>query len=264
MANVFRLLEPKDIECRVGRTGRDEQGPWASVLLFKDARVDQRLMDETFGPMGWQDEYEMIDGMLFCRVSVWDEKKGCWISKMNVGTESGLEKEKGLASDALKRACFTWGLGVELYSAPKIIVRLRPGEWEMSYDQGGRPVVRTTPLLRLGVDRIEYGPDRKVSRLVLTDALGNVRYTYGVAQPPSAQPQAGASVFTAGDGSRLVKGGRTWLRAVEQTARGEVCEDGTPIPVFLADYYRIPDEQMREFFESVSQARDSISGQINS
>ena len=55
-----------------------------------------------------------------CIVSIWDEKKQQWISKEDTGTESNTEKEKGLASDSFKRACFNWGIGRELYTSPFI------------------------------------------------------------------------------------------------------------------------------------------------
>lgn len=43
-----------------------------------------------------------------------------WVDKQDVGTESNTEKEKGQASDSFKRACFNWGIGRELYTAPFI------------------------------------------------------------------------------------------------------------------------------------------------
>ena len=77
-----------------------------SLLLFKDARVDQKILDETFTPFGWKRSHQMIDGNLYCTVEVWDEGKGQWIGKQDVGTVSHTEKEKGQASDSFKRACF--------------------------------------------------------------------------------------------------------------------------------------------------------------
>ena len=116
--NEFRLLRADEIECRIASI--NEKG--LTLLLYKDARVDQNLLDETFGMFNWQRSHQVIDGNLYCTVSIWDEDKSQWISKQDVGTESYTEKEKGQASDSFKRACFNFGIGRELYTAPFIWV----------------------------------------------------------------------------------------------------------------------------------------------
>ena len=116
--NEFRLLRADEIECRIASI--NEKG--LTLLLYKDARVDQNLLDETFGMFNWQRNHQVIDGNLYCTVSIWDENKSQWISKQDVGTESYTEKEKGQASDSFKRACFNFGIGRELYTAPFIWV----------------------------------------------------------------------------------------------------------------------------------------------
>lgn len=232
--NVFRTLKSNEIECRVARSGKQKNGVvWASIFLYKDARVDQRIMDETFGPMNWQASYETIDDKLFCKVSIWDKDKNCWVSKMNVGSESNTEKDKGLASDCLKRACFTWGLGVELYSAPKIYVDLIQGEYK---EKDGN----IFPTVSLSVKDIAYSEDRRITQLTLVDKNGRQRYFFG-----------GASQFFSRDGKSITIGDATWRKAVENTARGNVCNDGTPIPVWLADYYNIPNDVMKRFTDEV-------------
>lgn len=99
--NKIRLLKASEIECRVGQCGKTAKGTWCSLLLYKDARCDMRVMDETFGQMGWSKSYEVINGNLYCTVSVRCEETNEWIPKQDVGTESNTEKEKGQASDAL-------------------------------------------------------------------------------------------------------------------------------------------------------------------
>lgn len=108
---LLRLQRADEIECRVGTV--NEKG--LSILLFKDARVDQKILDETFTPFGWKRTHQSIDGNLYCTVEIWDKEKCQWIAKQDVGTTSYSEKEKGQASDSFKRACFNWGLGRELY-----------------------------------------------------------------------------------------------------------------------------------------------------
>jgi len=113
---MFRDLRADEIECRVAQCS--EKG--VSLLLYKDARCDQNILDETVGEFGWMRAHTRDNAN--CIVSIWDEKKGQWISKEDTGTESNTEKEKGLASDSFKRACFNWGIGRELYTAPFIWV----------------------------------------------------------------------------------------------------------------------------------------------
>lgn len=114
MANMFRLLRAEEIDCRISMVKKNG----LSLLLYKDARCDQNILDETVGPMNWQKFYSRENAN--CTVSIWDKDKNMWISKEDTGTESNTEREKGLASDSFKRACFNWGIGRELYTAPFI------------------------------------------------------------------------------------------------------------------------------------------------
>lgn len=109
-----RKLKAEEIECRVAQIS--EKGLF--LLLYKDARCDMNILDETFGPMNWKREHTRDNKN--CIVSVWDDDKKEWVSKEDTGTESNTEAEKGLASDSFKRACVNWGIGRELYTAPKI------------------------------------------------------------------------------------------------------------------------------------------------
>lgn len=112
----FRTLHANEIECRVATVS--EKG--CSLLLYKDARVDQNLLDEIVGAMNWQRSHSRDNAN--CTVSIWDSEKNMWVSKEDTGKESNTEAEKGLASDSFKRACFNWGIGRELYTAPFIWV----------------------------------------------------------------------------------------------------------------------------------------------
>ena len=112
--NMFRTLRADEIECRISQI--KESG--LSLLLYKDARCDQNILDEVVGPLGWKREHTRDNRN--CIVSIWDSEKQQWIGKEDTGTESNTEKEKGLASDSFKRACVNWGIGRELYTAPFI------------------------------------------------------------------------------------------------------------------------------------------------
>lgn len=115
----FRDLRADEIECRVAQA--KENG--VSLLLYKDARCDMNILDETVGSMNWQRSHCRENAN--CIVSIWDKEKGQWISKEDTGTESNTEAEKGLASDSFKRACFNWGIGRELYTAPFIWINAK-------------------------------------------------------------------------------------------------------------------------------------------
>ena len=108
----FRELRADEIECRV----QSVRANGLVLLLYKDARCDMNMLDETVGPMNWKREHCRENAN--CIVSLWDSEKGQWVSKEDTGTESYTEAQKGLASDSFKRACFNWGIGRELYTAP--------------------------------------------------------------------------------------------------------------------------------------------------
>lgn len=114
--NMFRTLRADEIDCRIAQV--KENG--LSLLLYKDARCDQNILDEVVGPFNWKREHTRDNRN--CIVSIKNPDNGEWISKEDTGTESNTEKEKGLASDSFKRACFNWGIGRELYTAPFIWV----------------------------------------------------------------------------------------------------------------------------------------------
>ena len=181
MVYEFRTLRADEIECRVGAV--TDKG--VSLLMYKDARVDMRLLDEVVGAENWQRKHELIDGQLFCTVSIRNEK-GEWVGKQDVGTESNTEKEKGRASDAFKRACFNWGVGRELYSCPFVWVNLAQNEWKAN------AYGKSQPRVKFHVSEIAYDDNRNVSRLVIVDDSGRVRFTFGGGTPqvqPQPQPQ---------------------------------------------------------------------------
>ena len=114
MDYMFRDLKANEIDVRIATI--NEKG--LSLLLYKDARVDMDILDETVGEMNWQRKH--LRDNANCVVEIWDKEKQQWISKEDTGTESFTEKEKGLASDSFKRAGFNWGIGRELYTSPFI------------------------------------------------------------------------------------------------------------------------------------------------
>lgn len=148
----FRLLRADEIDVRISSVGS-----WGvQLLLYKDARVDQTILDETVGPMNWQRHHTRDNAN--CIVSIWDSEKGQWIEKEDTGNESFTEKEKGLASDSFKRACFNWGLGRELYTAPNMFVYAK--DLKTLEERNGKWTCKDY----FEVTDIEY-QDRKISRV---------------------------------------------------------------------------------------------------
>lgn len=156
MKEKIRLLRADEIECRAASAS--EKG--VSLLLYKDARVDQKILDETFGIFGWKRSHQCIDGNLYCTVEVYDKDSGIWVSKQDVGTTGYAEKEKSQASDSFKRACFNWGIGRELYTAPFIWI---PAEKACIREKNGRMCCSD----RFSVDSIRCNEDREITSLVI-------------------------------------------------------------------------------------------------
>lgn len=169
----FRALKASEIDCRIQSIGQNKTGAvGTTILLYKDARVDMNILDETVGAMNWQRGHSVIDGNLYCTISIWDEEKEQWIAKSDVGTESNTEKEKGQASDSFKRAGFNWGIGRELYSAPFVYIQLDKSEYK---ERNGK----LTSNAKFKVKDIAYDESRNIVRLVVVDSKGKVRYTFG-------------------------------------------------------------------------------------
>lgn len=164
----IRLLNKNEISAKVKTV---LYGGKALILLYKDARVDMTLLDETFGPMNWKRSHKEVKGNLFCTISIWDEDKKQWIDKEDVGIESQSEGEKGEASDSFKRSGFNWGIGRELYTAPVITIKLE-------YDEYKDKKVYT----RFYVSEIGYN-GRDISLLEIVDGNGRKRFSWGERQP---------------------------------------------------------------------------------
>lgn len=161
----FRKLRADEIDIRVAQIS--EKG--ASLLLYKDARCDMNILDETVGPMDWMRQHSRENAN--CTVSLWDKDKQMWISKEDTGTESNTEAEKGLASDSFKRACFNWGIGRELYTAPFIWVPA--GKINISQGRNGKPATYD----KFTVKSIEYDVNT-ISALEIINDKGVTVFTF--------------------------------------------------------------------------------------
>ena len=168
--NLIRLLKADEIECRVSVI--NEKG--LSLLLYKDARVDQKILDETFGIFGWKRSHQSIEGNLYCTVEIYDKESGEWVAKQDVGTTGYTEKEKSQASDSFKRACFNWGIGRELYTAP--FIWIPAGKTEIMYKEEQNKGKRFYCNDHFSVSLIRYNDDREISALVVVNDRGQTVY----------------------------------------------------------------------------------------
>ena len=163
MKKEIRLLKKEEIECRVGTIG----SKGLSLLLYKDARVDMKILDEVFTPTGWKRSHQSIDGNLYCTVEIWDEDKKEWVAKQDVGVTSYSQQEKGQASDSFKRACTNIGVGRELYTAPFIWIPAEKCEIKKkTYGEG----YETKDKFK--VRDILYNADREIVNLSIENQKG--------------------------------------------------------------------------------------------
>ena len=174
-----RTLKAEEIETRVQQC--KEKG--CVLLLYKDSRADMTILDDTFGIMGWKREHTRDNKN--CIVSVWSTELNQWVSKEDTGTESNTEQQKGLASDSFKRACVNWGIGRELYSSPFTWISLNANEVKKNGNK-----YQLNFGVEFHVDTIEYDDSRKISKLIIKDKNGKVRFTMGGSQPkPKPTPK---------------------------------------------------------------------------
>lgn len=154
---MFRLLRENEIEIRHATIKKDG----ISLLLYKDARCDMNILDETVGVFGWQRQHSRDNAN--CTVSIWNDTLKQWISKEDTGVESFTEKEKGLASDSFKRACFNWGIGRELYTSPFIYIPASKCNIyidEGIYNPKDKGKAKTKD--KFTVEKIAYNEDKKI------------------------------------------------------------------------------------------------------
>lgn len=165
MGYKFRTLKAEEIECRVQQI--NEKG--LILLLYKDARCDMNILDETVGCMNWQRKHGRENAN--CIVSIWDEEKKQWVEKEDTGTESNTEKEKGLASDSFKRACFNWGIGRCLYTAPFIYVPVVDSNGENNFNIQTKNNKHMT-YTKFYVEAIKYDENKNIIALSIKNDRG--------------------------------------------------------------------------------------------
>jgi hypothetical protein len=172
-------IEISDIDFRIQSINN---GKYATILAYKDARVDMNRLDQVVGVGYWKREH--FDNNTRCRVSVYNKEIKEWVCKEDVGTASQTEAEKGLASDSFKRACFNLGIGRELYDYPVISIRLKDNEVQETGRD--RPKYKATFDLKLKEWKWEsYFEGNKIKGLCVQDDKGEFRFKWGTFLQPA-------------------------------------------------------------------------------
>lgn len=162
----FRPLTAKETECRI----KQATAKGVMLLIYKNARADMTILDETVDADNWQRRPFVVKDVLYCDVGInvtKDPLNPAWVWKSDCGVESNTEAEKGESSDSFKRACVNWGIGRELYTAPMIWIK--QGDCNIVAD-GGKFKCSDRFYVREMV--VENG---EIVRLVIYNAAGNVR-----------------------------------------------------------------------------------------
>lgn len=99
---LLAKFDGSKLKWRVQSAGIKEGRPWAKIMPYMSARMVQERLDEVFGFDGWQTEFKDIgNGNVICKLSVWSEKRNCWITKEDGTSE---EKDSAFTGDTFKSA----------------------------------------------------------------------------------------------------------------------------------------------------------------
>lgn len=214
-----QLSAPLNIEDVDFRIQSINNGGFATILAYKDARVDMNRLDAVCGP-NWQKEYKYIEnkGLLFCRVGIKINDE--WIWREDLGAESFSDKEKGQASDAFKRACFNWGIGRELYDYPVIQVKLNADEFTITDGPNNKKIVKQTWNLKLKnwVWTAEFDDKGRIKKLTAKDENGKLRYDSTSIQSSNQQQSPSSQSTPQNNNSQAATGNKElkWLNIMDK------------------------------------------------
>lgn len=183
LTKLKQKLTRQDIDFRIGSLIPKGDKVYATILAYKDARTDMKILDEATGGM-WQNEYRRdTKGVLQCGIGI--KFEGEWIWKWSNGVESKTEKEKGEYSDAFKRAGFMWGIGRDLYDVPTLFITLKQGEFYKSGDQ-----TKASNKLRPNDWAWEISDDMKTFKATDKDGLVRVEASEAPDEEETAETKA--------------------------------------------------------------------------
>jgi hypothetical protein len=179
LKDLQKPLDIADIDFRVQSINK--RG-YATILAYKDARVDMNRLDEAVGAANWQRDHKEVKGVVYCGIGISPSSingEDIWVWKWDAGTESMAEKQKGEASDSFKRAGFNWGIGRELYDYPVIKIPLLSHEFNL---ENGKAKQTWDLKLKEWVWISEF-KDGKLYGLACKDENGKLRFNWGKFTP---------------------------------------------------------------------------------
>ena len=188
----FPLLNKDQIEVRVGQVS----AKGCTLLLYKTSRTDAEILDRIVGQGNWQKRFYTLQGVgvgdsvrsiVVCSVGIYDEDKHEWIYKDDSGTESQVEQDKGVCSDAFKRAAggSCWGIGRELYYTGFIFAKV-PTQTKSN----GKGYELADRYMSFEVKEISwYENPLTLKTLVIVDNNGNVVFSKGSTEKVSQTAQ---------------------------------------------------------------------------
>ena len=201
--DLTKLREPlkaHEIDFRIQSINK---AGYATILSYKDARVDMNRLDEVCGPQNWQRDHKEIKNVIYggigirteIRIKPGEVNDGGWVWKWDAGTESFTEKQKGEASDSYKRAGFNWGIGRELYDYPVIKIQLQKsadeskpknGEWFID-PANGNPKQGWGLQLKAWTWYSQFNKENELTYLGARDNKGKIRFQFGTYVAPTTK-----------------------------------------------------------------------------
>ena len=240
------LLQANDIDVRI----QSFKNNAVILLLYKDARVDMRILDDVFGPLGWQRTHEVIAGNLFCNIDIWDDINKCWVRKQDVGKESNQDAEKGQASDSFKRASTNVGIGRGLYTSPFIYVKLAADEIDT---QRNKPKAS----VKFTVKDIGYNERKEINRMIIVDGKGKTRFEMGkhiaepvepikAPEPPAPKPKV---IQVNGNTKLLTNAGYVSLKTIDKEKLQKMYDSG---------YYKEANAEIEKILGMLSESDQEV------
>ncbi|MBE99350.1 Rad52/Rad22 family DNA repair protein [Flavobacterium coralii] len=257
---LSKLKEPLKIQDVDFRVQSITSNGYATILAYKDARVDMNRLDAVCAG-NWQKDFKTIEGRLYCGVGIKINDE--WLWRWDVGTESFSDKEKGQASDAFKRACFNWGIGRELYNYPHIKVKLNTNEYTVSNNKAKQTYALN---LKEWVWSAEIDAEGNVVSLSAKDNTGNLRYSYpssnrNYAPQPEPQPAAPSQNAPANTEkpwlNKMEKNGKDmtgqWQKLIKRIVTGDI----TDIKI-VKEHFRISKDNETELLTLINKNNGQI------
>lgn len=204
----FPLLKENQIEVRVGQVSKNG----CSLLLYKTSRTDAEILDKIVGQGNWQKRFytlqgvgigEQVRSIVVCSVGIFDDDRHEWVWKDDSGTESQVEQDKGVCSDAFKRAAggSCWGIGRELYYTGFIFAKV-----STQPKSNGKGYELADKFMSFEVKEIKwYENPLTLKTLVIVDNNGNVVFSKGSSEKVSQTAQKPNQIVEEDNGEILTE-----------------------------------------------------------